>query len=290
MTTRILVLADLHHDRWIETHPAPILQATSSLSDTARQPDLLIHAGDLARCATGGWERALDELSRAFPGVPLYLLPGNHDYCGGTLEDGMLALTAAAQGADLAQKTVLLAGGARILSCTLWTDFAMWGEDARDQAMERATWIMPEYAAVENPQTGELIRPADLVAVHHDHLDWLESRLAEDFDGPTIVVTHHCPHPSAAGPADLVSAAFASDLGDTIQRFQPAAWLFGHTHRPLSARVGRTLVHNVSLGYPDEAGDDIAARLSRGLIEIEPDGSVRVGGIACGQDAESLGV
>ncbi|HRO15622.1 MAG TPA: DUF3418 domain-containing protein, partial [Paracoccus sp. (in: a-proteobacteria)] len=271
-------------------HNRKLIAEIEKLEHKIRRPDLLIHAGDLAHCAAGEWKPALDELARAFPGVPLHLLPGNHDYCGGTLEDGMLALTAAAQGAAFAQKSVILTGGARILTCTLWTDFAMWGEDARDQAMERATWIMPEYAAVQHPQTGDLIRPADLVAMHRDHLNWLEKQLAEDFDGPTIVVTHHCPHPSAAGPADLVSAAFASDLSETIQRFQPAAWLFGHTHRPLSAQVGRTLVHNVSLGYPDEAGDDIAARLSRGLIEIGDDGSVRVGGIACGQDAESLGV
>ena len=48
---------------------------------------------------------------------------------------------------------------------------------------------------------------------------------------------------------------------------QPDAWLFGHTHHPVDGMVGRTLVRNVSLGYPYEVRRDAeAGLLMRGLI------------------------
>ncbi|MBV0893492.1 hypothetical protein KTN05_16985, partial [Paracoccus sp. Z118] len=98
--------------------------------------------------------------------------------------------------------------------------------------------------------------------------DRLEARLREPFVGRTFVVTHHGPHREIADPIDSVMPVFASNLDGFIRRHQPDGWLFGHTHRWLEARVGRTLIRNVSLGYPHEVDPQHErSLLLRGMIE-----------------------
>ena len=100
------------------------------------------------------------------------------------------------------------------------------------------------------------ISPENTLALHHDHRAWLEDALAEPhFAGPagrTVVVTHHGPHPLVAGPLDALSPCFHSDLSALIDRRQPEAWFFGHSHYRLRAQVGATDLRNVAIGYPRE--------------------------------------
>jgi Icc-related predicted phosphoesterase len=115
------------------------------------------------------------------------------------------------------------------------------------------------------------IRPSDTAFLHADHRAWIETQLSIPFDGQTIVVTHHCPHPDLIGAVrgDL-DGAYGSDLRALIDRHQPYAWLFGHTHHAADIRQGRTLIRNISLGYPGqvELGDE-ADQMRRGIIDLE---------------------
>jgi hypothetical protein len=123
----------------------------------------------------------------------------------------------------------------------------------------------PLSAEMVEPRRRVPITPDDTLAVHRDHRCWLVSTLgAPHFageEGRTVVVTHHGPHPAAAGAMDALTAAFHSDLSDVIQRYQPNVWFFGHSHRRLRARVGVTDIRNVSLGYPGEAQVPGSSRL-----------------------------
>ncbi len=82
---------------------------------------------------------------------------------------------------------------------------------------------------------------------------WLERRLAEPFDGPTVVVTHHL---SAWGSVstrhrdDLVTAAFASDLAPLVERYQPALWIHGQTPQACDYLIGQTRIVCNPRGYP----------------------------------------
>ncbi len=67
------------------------------------------------------------------------------------------------------------------------------------------------------------------------------------------MVTHHAPHPRALAAGAPLPWCYASDLTALIEEFQPAEWVFGHTHRPVVFEVGRTKLRNVSVGYPGEA-------------------------------------
>ena len=93
-------------------------------------------------------------------------------------------------------------------------------------------------------------RPVDTIALHRDHRSWLDTSLAEPFDGETVVVTHHAPHPDCLQAGHSLAAAYASDLSTLILRREPLIWAHGHVHQHSEVQLGRTRIINVALGYP----------------------------------------
>ena len=75
--------------------------------------------------------------------------------------------------------------------------------------------------------------PEQALALHRESRAWLEAELARPWDGKTVVVTHHAPHPMSIAPkyrGDPITPAFVSDLSAVIERHQPNLWIHGHTH------------------------------------------------------------
>ncbi len=256
---RIAILGDLHHDRYRKARLDPFTMEGLAGLDWAAL-DALIIAGDLADAPQLNWRPALDWLGRYLAPDKIFLLPGNHDYYGHALgADPDLAALAASRGARLVQKQALHYGDIRLLCCTLWTDFALLGDP--EAAMLQAATAMLDYDRISRIKPGRSgnhlpITPEDTLALHRDHRAWLEAALAAPhfagMRGRTAVVTHHGPHPLAAGPLNALAPAFHSDLGALIDRYQPEVWFFGHSHHRLRARVGATDLRNIALGYPRE--------------------------------------
>jgi Icc-related predicted phosphoesterase len=91
--------------------------------------------------------------------------------------------------------------------------------------------------------------------MHMDSQRFIETALKEDPTIPTVIVTHHLPHPrsiSGRFKSDLLNAAYASDLTDIIETGRPALWLHGHTHDSCDYRVGNTRIICNPRGYEDE--------------------------------------
>jgi Icc-related predicted phosphoesterase len=262
---RIAILSDLHANTYEHrgTDPIASLGLHAVVNDTL---DGLIIAGDLTDGPARKWIQGLAQLTPHLPPERIYVMPGNHDYYGGTLsDDHLLAEHARSVGAHYVQKEELHHGDTRFLCCTLWTDFDLLAD--AETAMGIAGSVMRDYSHiwVDPPAGSDVgggitwqssareIEPADTLAAHRDHREWLESRLMSSHPsgetGRTVVVTHHGPHLSIAGHVDGLTPAFHSDLSDLIGRFAPAAWFFGHSHRRLRTMVGRTDVRNVSVGY-----------------------------------------
>ena len=264
----VLIIADLHLDLWLTNGRDPFAAVDP---DLLADLDTLIVAGDLSNKPKVRWPHAIRHLSRYVDPARIHLLPGNHDYYDHTLDgDDRLAAIAAAEGAQFAQKTELVVGKIRFLCCTLWTDFEL-GDDAA-YAQRTAIRGMNDYRYIRMARQGyRRIWPVDTAAVHADHRQWLEGRLAMPFAGRTAVVTHHCPHPGLIGhQPEGLEPVYGSDLLGLIARFEPEVWFFGHTHHRHQAQEGPTLVRNVSLGYPRDLQDcqlDAAEILLRGLIE-----------------------
>jgi len=262
---RIAVLSDLHANTYEHrgTDPITALGLHSIVNDTL---DGLIIAGDLTDGPARSWVQGLAQLTPHAPPERIYVMPGNHDYYGSTLsDDHLLAEHVQSVGAHYVQKEELLHGDTRFICCTLWTDFDLLAD--AETAMGIAGSVMRDYSHIwVDPPAGSgdgggiswqrsatEIEPSDTLGVHRDHRAWLEDKLMSPHPcgkaGRTVVVTHHGPHLSVAGPVDGLTPAFHSDLTDLISRFAPSAWFFGHSHRRLRAMVGQSDARNVSVGY-----------------------------------------
>lgn len=82
--------------------------------------------------------------------------------------------------------------------------------------------------------------------------------LSKPHEGPTVVVTHHAPHPLSVQPrhqGSALSPAFVSNLSALIEEYQPELWIHGHDHGSHDYRVGRTRVLANQAGYPNLHGD-----------------------------------
>jgi len=262
----VLVIADLHLDLWLRAGCDPLASVDPEIWAGL---EAVIIAGDLANKPKVSWPHMIRHLGRYVAPERIHLLPGNHDYYYHTLDgDARLAEICAHGGAQFVQKREIVIGGTRFLCGTMWTDFALYGDPA--SAMRTAEGDMNDYRCIRLASAGyRRIRPSDTAFVHADHRQWLQQRLTVSFPGRTVVVTHHCPHPDLISATNnLINPAYGSDMTALMETYQPDLWLFGHTHQHQEDRVGRTIVRNVSLGYPSEVrGGGEAALLLRGLVE-----------------------
>jgi predicted phosphodiesterase len=229
---RIHVLSDLH----LEVAPfAP--------PDTGA--DVVILAGDIHNASQG-----LEWAARCFRGKRVVYVPGNHEYYDGELAaiGRTLAADAARLGVTLLDNAEAVIGGVRFLGTTLWTDFCLDGIERRDQVMALSRPYIVDFRAIRSGNSP--FTPEASVELHLAARAWLEARLAARFDGKTVVVTHHAPHPGSvhARFADHpANGGFVSNLEALMGR--AAVWVHGHTHNSFDYRVDGTRVVCNPRGY-----------------------------------------
>ena len=223
--------------------------------DTLHGVDLVLLAGDI-------WSgedavRYAAEVSD-FLEVPVCLVAGNHEFYNRDIvmaREGM-ARVAADHGnvsfLDPGMAEFEIDGQAvRVLGATLWTDFFLFHEAWRAEAMFVAARSMNDFQIVQNGLAG-VFSPADAVAEHYAQRTWLEEQLALPFDGVTIIMTHHAPSMRSVPDRfkeDLISAAFASDLEDLVLSSCSALWIHGHTHDRFDYEIGETRILCDPRGY-----------------------------------------
>ena len=127
----------------------------------------------------------------------------------------------------------------RLIGCTLWTDYALFGDPERDRMMVENG--LNDYRAIKGRAGSplrtflggwDLLKTSEVLARFDESRVYLAQVLAEPFDGPTIVITHHLPSLRSVARRyrqDPVSAGFASKLDDLVG-MGAALWVHGHTH------------------------------------------------------------
>ena len=233
---RFHVLSDLHIDHE-DFHP-PQTDA-----------DAVILAGDIGVGLRGlAWILTRFDASR-----PIVYVPGNHEFYFSdlSLTDDLVA-AAPSHVHPLTNREVIL-GGVRVLGATLWTDFSLFGDARKRSSMEEAGRRMNDFEVIRFGD--RVFVPEDSVVLHRASRDWLEQRLTEPFDGPTVVVTHHLPSARSVPERyarSTLTAAFASDLETLMNGRRIALWVHGHTHAARDYRLNGTRVVCNPRGYPRE--------------------------------------
>ena len=208
----------------------------------------------------------LDAMAKRFYHV-IYIL-GNHEY----YHQEVNKLRKKWREAELPENVTLLddaatvIDGVRIVGGTLWTDFG--GEDWF--AMQRAKEGMNDFNCVKikegTKETGYRKRrwlPQDAVRAHKETLFTITETVRVPHDGPTIVVTHHLPHPLCVDPQfknHPLNAAYATNLDMYIEEYDIDVWCHGHTHSNVDIEVHGTRILCNPRGYVDY-------ELNNGFIE-----------------------
>ena len=220
---KLQLLSDLH----LETErfePEPLPGA-----------ELLVLAGDLdatwaAYSRFAGWP------------VPVFVVPGNHEFDGRDLARALPAFAAMCEqhGFTLLHRrasVVQAADGARVrlAGTPRWSDFDLFGAAQRERAMRSSRYFLRLMGARRGNQ------PLDAPLLREEGLAcraWLESELARTPRGAregrwdtTIVITHFGPSLASADPrygAQPGTASFCNADDDLIPRAD--LWLHGHLH------------------------------------------------------------
>ena len=117
--------------------------------------------------------------------------------------------------------------------------------------MEHAELRISDHRVIRT--SGGRFTAAQALSDHELSRAWLEHELAQPFDGKTVVLTHHAPHPLSVHPRYLsmdslaTNAAFVSDLTPLLEKAD--LWCHGHVHDSFDYQVGRCRVVANPLGY-----------------------------------------
>lgn len=214
---KIRVLSDLHLE-FQDWNPPAV------------ETDIVVLAGDIHSGTRGiEWAR------RQFPVTPIVYVPGNHEFYGREIEQTLSDLQRVGRrfGVDVLHGRGVVIGGVRFLGATLWTDFALNGADAQSiaRAMSDAKYGMSDFSVIRHGSHG-LFRPEHARAMHVEQVGWIRKKLRDDFPGPTILVSHHLPHPCSIHRkyrGSTLNPSFASDLS-RLMGPPVAVWIHGHTH------------------------------------------------------------
>jgi Icc-related predicted phosphoesterase len=210
--------------------------------------DIVVLAGDIDIGMKG-----VEWAARTFPDTPLIYVPGNHEYYRQDINELRGSWKSAPTGVHVPDNDLLEINGVRFLGCTLWTDFSLFGEVDAGFAIQRAQQSISDFSLIRNG--GQSFTPRDSVVLHEASRAWLQSELALDFDGPTVVVTHYLPAMLSVASryvTDPLSPAFASRLEDLMEKYQPELWIHGHTHDSCDYLLANTRVICNPRGYPHE--------------------------------------
>ncbi len=215
--------------------------------------DLMILAGDIVTLKNYD---PLDRLLQDWEKPVLYVT-GNHEYYTQSLMNEEESNFKAWLADKYPNVTLLLdeeisIDGVHFFGGTMWTDF----NKADPISMMTAQHQMNDFRLIRN-MDGTPLRPEDTIERHNVFKERLLAWLEKDLKGPRVVISHNAPvlNPNTKFRSSPLMPAFNSlDMMEVIEKYQPALWVYGHTHECDDQLIGDTRIISNQLGYPNRAG------------------------------------
>ena len=235
----IQLLSDLH----LETHP-------HFVPEFAPGAEVLILAGDIGSYQEGsmlvtqgdhdfGLARFSPRADLAAWPVPVFFVPGNHEYDGMPFEEAHARLQETCERLQITwlHRRVKVMNGVRLIGCTLWSDFeALVPQQgpltqqlkAREKAERAADFYLRKTGTTLD---GQPFLSAAVRAQAQADQAWLTQALSEPFAGPTVVITHFAPSLKSADPRYGLTPGTAG-FCNALDHLLPKAnvWMHGHLH------------------------------------------------------------
>jgi predicted phosphodiesterase len=251
---RVNILSDLH-------------LSLGAIDPPDNDADVAILAGDIARP-----REAIAWASRI--GKPVLYVAGNHEFYGTSLGATIAELKDASAGTNVRvlDDEAAVIRGVRFLGSTLWTDFLLFGTAGRAHAMQEGQRFMRDFTRIRRSDDPPLpFTPDDAAARFAVHASWLQSRMSEPFDGPTVVITHHAPSPRSIHPrfeGSAINACFVSNAEHLLDGDRVRLWIHGHTHDSFDYVVDGTRVVCNPRGYAKNGVNENPAFDANLCIEV----------------------
>jgi predicted phosphodiesterase len=171
--------------------------------------------------------------ARQFKKPVIYLL-GNHEFYGHRYEEILEETKRQTEGTNIhfLDNQALTLDGIRFLGTTLWTDFQLFGQAQSVLATMTAQQLVNDYKHIFIGSEHRRLTPDDTRRMHEKAVSFLKAKLAEPFDGKTVVITHHAPSLESVAERfkqDILTCAFASDL-TPLMGLNVTLWVHGHVH------------------------------------------------------------
>jgi hypothetical protein len=207
-----------------------------------------------------GLARAVEALRRAYPEpLEIVTMSGNHELYSRKLSyaDNLAHGREAAERYRVRplERDACMIGSARILGCTMWTDYSLFGEAHRDAAMGIAATGMNDHRRISwRRKPWNRFLPQEASALHSRSRAWVECEVAKAHAGATLCLFHHpvTPDPVDLAQKDLLDAAYASDLAKLFESYGCDLVVSGYVHRSFGIRrAGRRFIANRA-GYAGE--------------------------------------
>lgn len=203
---------------------------------------------------------------------PILFVAGNHEYyTQRPMDAGESAFKAwlaeRHPNVTFLQDESITIDGVHFFGGTMWTDLG----GADHKAMMEAANGINDYRQIMLP-SGQLLKPIDTVAYHASFVTSLERWFAEDLSGKRVVISHHAPvvNPNTQyGNSPLMPAFNSLDMVPIIEKYQPALWVYGHTHECDDQMIGHTRIISNQRGYPDRAGGFECAGFDKAGLMVE---------------------
>lgn len=248
---KIHLLADIHLE-----------MSGGKFNHTPPDCDVVILAGDTASGVAG-----LVWAAETFDDTPVIMIGGNHEFYNQNRQMprfyNKLHKKANELGINFLQNEILVIGEVRFVCCTLWTDYNLMGNQTLLMLQTQAITMpnnkraMNDYNFIKQRGGGTLF-PTTVLAEHEKSMKFLTEALATEFDGSTVVVTHHAPSEMSVAPyfkdRGSENAYYASNLHRFIEVMDPTVWVHGHVHSSNDYMIFDTRVISNPRGYVGRFG------------------------------------
>lgn len=218
----------------------------SFLKENPIQPigDILIIAGDLVPFAV--MDKHKDFFNYCADNFKeTYWIPGNHEYYGFdiTQKSGSFHEKIKSN-VHLLNNRIIEFEDLSLVLTTLWSKI----NPANQWEIERG---MNDFHVIKY---GKYRFTADhLNNLHEENMQFLTKALTDNNQNSTIVITHHVPtlqHYPPQYKGSLLNEAFAVELTDFIEQYNPNYWIYGHHHQNTPEfKIGNTSLLTNQLGY-----------------------------------------